>query len=183
MKNRIFTVPNQLTFLRLGFLPFFIIAVLYGKYALALGLLIIAGVSDALDGLLARRLHQRTALGAYLDPIADKLMLSSSFVVLALKRKIVWWLVILVLGRDSLVLIACAAILLTVGYRPFPPSIFGKASTGCEILLIVVVLLLAIAPGPGLLLAQRVLRYVVAGLVILSGFHYSVIMARRLAAE
>src|SRR5580704_16107916 len=142
--NRIFTVPNQLSFLRLAFLPFFIIAIKYDRYGLGLWILLAGGVSDALDGLLARQLNQKTTLGAYLDPIADKLLLSSSYVVLALKGKIGWWLAILVLGRDVLLLIACATILLTVGYRPFPPSIWGKAATGFEILLVTLVLLLAV---------------------------------------
>lgn len=145
-----------------------------------MGLLIAAGISDGLDGLLARRLNQKTALGAYLDPIADKMMLSSSFLVLAWKRKIAWWLAILVLGRDSLILVACAAIILTVGFRPFPPSIFGKASTFVEILLVLVVILLAIFPNPYLLLAKKMGGYIVACLVILSGFHYSIVGARRL---
>src|SRR5580700_2579535 len=126
MKNRVLTVPNQLTFLRLAFLPFFIIAIKYDHYALALGILVVAGMSDGLDGLLARQLNQRTPLGAYLDPIADKLLLSSSYFVLALKGKIAWWLTILVLGRDVILLTASAAILVTVCYRPFPPSIWGK---------------------------------------------------------
>ena len=130
--NRIFTVPNQLTFLRLAFLPFFIIAIKYDRYGLALWILLAGGISDALDGLLARRLNQKTTLGAYLDPIADKLLLSSSYVVLALKGKIGWWLAILVLGRDVLILVACAVILLAAGYRSFlPPSIWGKASQPC----------------------------------------------------
>jgi len=78
MKSRILTVPNQLTFLRLAFLPFFVIAIHYEHFELALGILVLAGVSDGLDGWLARSLNQKTALGAYLDPIADKLLLSSS---------------------------------------------------------------------------------------------------------
>jgi len=183
MKKRIFTVPNQLTFLRLGFLPFFLIAIHYDRYPVALGLLIAAGLSDGLDGLLARKLSQRTALGAYLDPIADKFLLSSSYLMLAIKGKIGWWLAILVLGRDALLLVACAAILLTVGYRSFPPSLIGKITTTLEILLIVVVIVLAIFPGPALFLIARICTYGVAIFVILSGFHYSVIMARRLAAE
>ncbi len=97
MNSRIFTVPNQLTFLRLGFLPFFIISVHYRRYDFALAVLILAALTDGLDGILARSLNQKTALGAYLDPIADKLLLSSSFVVLALNRKISWWLATLVL--------------------------------------------------------------------------------------
>src|ERR1019366_1694396 len=97
MSSRVFTVPNQLTFLRLGFLPFFIISIHYHRYGVALAILIVAGLTDGLDGLLARSLNQKTALGAYLDPIADKLLLSSSFVILAMNRKIGWWL-----GTDGL---------------------------------------------------------------------------------
>jgi cardiolipin synthase len=105
MQTRIFSVPNQLTLIRLGFLPFLIIAIHYDRYDWALGILIAAGLSDGLDGLLARVLNQRTPLGAYLDPIADKLLLSSCYLVLALKGKIAWWLTIMVLGRDVLILV------------------------------------------------------------------------------
>src|SRR5216684_3238133 len=118
MASRIFTVPNQLTFLRLGFLPFFIISIQYHRYALALAILIVAGLTDGLDGLLARSLNQKTALGAYLDPIADKLLLSSSFVVLALNRKISWWLATLVLSRD-IILMTAAVVLLAVTDWPW----------------------------------------------------------------
>ena len=133
MKGRIFTVPNQLTFLRLAFLPFFIIAIKYDNYVVAMAIFVIAGFSDALDGFLARSLNQKSPIGAYLDPIADKLLLSSSYFVLALKGKIGWWLAILVLGRDVLLLIASAVILIVVGYRPFPPSVWGKAATFFEL--------------------------------------------------
>ncbi len=182
MDSRILTVPNQLTFLRLGFLPFFIIAIYFDRYDWALGILIAAGVSDGLDGLLARGLNQKTALGAYLDPIADKLLLSSSYLVLALKGKIGWWLAILVLGRDVLILMACAAILLTVGYRPFPPSIYGKAVTLFEILLIVLVILLQLVESQPLLLARIYTGYCVAVLAVFSGLHYGIVVARRLNA-
>ena len=90
--RRIFTVPNQLTFLRLGFLPFFIIAIHYNHYFWALWILIIAGASDGIDGLIARKFDQRSPLGAYLDPIADKLLMSASFLVLAWKGRLAWWL-------------------------------------------------------------------------------------------
>ncbi len=145
MASRIFTVPNQLTFLRLGFLPFFIILILYQRYTWALGVAVaVAGVTDGLDGLLARTLNQKTSLGAYLDPIADKLLLSSSFMVLALEGQVRWWLTILVLGRDVLILTSAAVILATVGYRKFPPSIFGKIATTLQILLVFAVLLVAV---------------------------------------
>src|ERR1700675_4930332 len=117
MASRVFTVPNQLTFLRLGFLPFFIISIHYHRYDIALAVLIVAGLTDGLDGLLARSLNQKTVLGAYLDPIADKLLLSSSFLVLAFKKQLAWWLTIIVLSRDVLILIVAVVILLVSGYR------------------------------------------------------------------
>src|ERR1700680_543306 len=117
MKARIWTVPNQITFLRLGFLPFFLILILYEKYQWALLVLFVSAATDGLDGLLARSLDQKSALGAYLDPIADKLLLSSSFIVLALDGQIRWWLGILVLGPDVLILTTAAVIMLAAGYR------------------------------------------------------------------
>jgi cardiolipin synthase len=183
IKPRILTVPNQLTLLRLGFLPFLIISILYQRYDWAMAILVAAGVSDGLDGLLARRLHQKTAMGAYLDPIADKLMLSSSFFVLALRGKITWWLTILVLGRDVLILTAGAVVLLAVGYRPFPPSLYGKTATAVEILLVFLVVLGALVQHPWLHLARVVCGYLVAVFVMLSGLHYAVVTARRLSGS
>ena len=183
MKNRILTVPNQLTFLRLGFLPFFIIAIKYGHYRVALAIFVLAGFSDGLDGLLARGLNQRTSLGAYLDPIADKLLLSSSYVALALKGRIAWWLAILVLGRDVLLLVACATILLTVGYMAFPPSVWGKATTFFELGLVFLVLLLAVWDNHVLYIARVICAYLVAPLVIISGVHYSVSVSRQLHSK
>jgi cardiolipin synthase len=180
MAARILTVPNQLTFLRLGFLPFFIIFVLYGRYPAALAVLVLAALTDGLDGLLARRLDQKSALGAYLDPIADKLLLSSSFVVLALQGQIKWWLAVLVLSRDVIILTTAAVIILVAGYRPFPPSVYGKWTTTVQILLVFVVVTAAVVPYPPLNVLRRVLVYLVAGFTVLSGFHYSVIIARRL---
>ena len=180
MSSRIFTVPNQLTFLRLGFLPFFIISIHYRRYDLALAVLIISGLTDALDGLLARSLNQRTALGAYLDPIADKLLLSSSFVVLALNRKISWWLATLVLSRDIILLTSAAVILVVSGYRKFPPSIYGKLTTALQILLVFAVVLLAVTDWRWLNVVRNIIVYLVAGFTVFSGFHYCFTVARRL---
>ena len=183
MTSRILTVPNQLTFLRLGFLPFFIISIHYRRYDIALAVLIIAALTDGLDGLLARSLNQKTALGAYLDPIADKLLLSSSFVVLALNRKISWWLVILVLSRDVLLLTSAAVILVVAGYRLFQPSIYGKLTTALQIMLVFAVVLLAVADWPWLQFVRVILGYLVAGFTVFSGFHYSIVVARRLGEQ
>lgn len=180
MASRILTVPNQLTLLRLAFLPFFVISVLYERYDWALAVLLAAGLSDALDGLLARRLNQKTALGAYLDPIADKLLLSSSFFVLALQGQIGWWLAILVLSRDVLILAVAAVVLATAGYRRFPPSLYGKAATLFQILLVLAVIASEVFGGVALARAEAALVYLVAALTILSGLHYAVLTARRL---
>lgn len=180
MKGRIWTVPNQITLLRLGFLPFFLILISYERYKWALLVLVVAGFSDGIDGLLARTLNQRSALGAYLDPIADKLLLSSSFIILAFKKEIAWWLTIMVFSRDILILIVAVVILLVSGYRPFPPSIWGKFTTACEILLVFAVVLSVAYPALPLSLAKRILVYAVAFLSAFSGFHYSFTTARRI---
>lgn len=181
MKSRILTVPNQLTFLRFGFLPFFIISIWYDHYDWALGVLIAAAVSDLLDGVLARHLNQKTELGAYLDPIADKLLLSSSFLLLAMKHKVVWWLTILVLARDLLILVTAAAILLVVGYRPFPPSLYGKSTTGAQIIFIFLVVASTATNYRALDIMEDVFVFLVAGLTVFSGVHYSFVIAKRLS--
>src|SRR5713226_2352063 len=183
MAPRVFTVPNQITFLRLGFLPFFIILVLYGRYFWALAVLIVAALTDGLDGLLARTLDQKSELGAILDPIADKLLLSSSFFVLALKGKLHWWLTILVLSRDVLILTIAAVIIVVAGYRPFPPSLFGKFTTTSQIVLVFAVILTAVTSQHWLVQLTRLLIIFVAGLTVFSGLHYSVVMARRLSSS
>ncbi|GAC1627286.1 MAG: CDP-alcohol phosphatidyltransferase family protein [Candidatus Acidiferrum sp.] len=180
MQRRIWTVPNQITFLRLGILPFFFILISYDQYRWALLVLVLAGLSDGVDGLLARRLNQRSALGAYLDPLADKLLLSSSFLLLAFKSKIAWWLTIIVLGRDVLILVVAAVIILIQGYRPFPPSLLGKSTTFFQIVLVFVVVFGAAYPDPRLVAVGHFLTYAVPVLTIASGFHYSFTMATRL---
>lgn len=182
MKGRIWTVPNQITLLRLGFLPFFLILISYEHYRWALAVLVLAGLSDGIDGLLARKLNQRSSLGAYLDPIADKLLLSSSFVILAFKKQIAWWLTIIVLSRDILILVVAAVIILIFGYRPFPPSILGKLTTMFQIVLVFTAVLSAAYPSLPLGAVIEGLAYIVTALAISSGFHYSVSIARRLSS-
>src|ERR1700691_4678114 len=182
MTSRLFTVPNQLTLLRLMFLTFFIMAIAYERYEWALGIFLVAGASDVLDGALARGLNQRTQLGAYLDPIADKLLLSFSYLELAIHGKITWWLAIMVLGRDVLLLIASAVIIVTVGYMSLPPSIYGKATTFLEILMVFLVLVLAIRDNSTLMNLKDILAYLVAAFVCISGAHYSIVVSRRLHA-
>ena len=180
MQGRIWTVPNQITFLRLGFLPLFLILMSYERYRWALLVLVVSGLSDGIDGLLARSLNQRSSLGAYLDPIADKLLLSSSFLILAFKKQLAWWLTILVLSRDVLILIVAVVILLISGYRPFPPSIYGKLTTATEIILVFLVVLGAAYPHYHVGVLNQLLVYTITVLSIVSGFHYSFTTARHL---
>jgi cardiolipin synthase len=180
MKGRIWTVPNQITLLRLGFLPFFLILIVYEEYNWALFVLVFVALTDAIDGYLARTLHQKSALGAYLDPIADKLLLSSSFVVLAMEKKIAWWLTMMVLSRDVLLLVVAAVILIVQGYRPFPPSLLGKATTFFEIALVFFVVFSAAYPNDRAPIYIHYLAFMVAAFVAVSGFHYAFVVARRL---
>src|SRR3989304_2451408 len=154
MKQPIFTFANQLTLLRLLLIPFFALSILAGNYGWgvggvggARGRVVGAGLTDFFDGLLARRLEQRTPLGAMLDPIADKLLLSTSFIVLAVSGAVPWWLSILVLSRDFLILAVALAITIGAGFRPFPPSLYGKACTTVQILTVFVVLLVEGLPA------------------------------------
>src|SRR5438876_12424722 len=112
MKGRIWTVPNQITFLRLGFLPVFLMLIAYDRYRWALLVLVVSRLSDGIDGLLARSLNQRSSLGAYLYPITNKLLLTTSFLILPLKYQLAWRLTILTLTSPVLHLIAPQIIIL-----------------------------------------------------------------------
>ena len=127
--SQLLTAPNQLTLLRMMFLPFIVIKLVEGHYSLALILFVLAGMSDGLDGLLARTLKQQTILGQYLDPIADKLLLSTMFMVLSILHRIPWKFTVVVFSRDISILMASAVLYAIAGLRDFRPSIFGKANT------------------------------------------------------
>jgi cardiolipin synthase (CMP-forming) len=178
MRASILTLPNQVTFLRLALLPVYFILIFYGHYPSALGVLLVAGLSDALDGQLARRLNQKSELGAFLDPIADKLLLSGSYLILAFNQRIAWWLTILVLARDVIIMIIAAVILLVVGYRTFPPTIYGKVTTIVQILLVVAVLAGAAFDYPSHQRVSGLLVYLTAAFTVFSGLHYSFLIAR-----
>ncbi len=183
MQARVWTVPNQITILRLGFLPLFIVSISYEHYRWALLILVLAGLSDGVDGLLARSLNQSSSLGAYLDPIADKLLLSSSFVILAFKHEIPLWLMIFVLSRDVMILIVAVVILLIFGYRPFPPSVLGKGTTFFQIVMVFSVVLRAAYPVARLDFIILALTYTVATLTVVSAFQYSFSVARNLSSS
>jgi cardiolipin synthase len=143
-------IPNLLSLLRLALVPFAVRAVLTGDYAGALWIFAAAAVTDALDGPLARRLRCTTRAGAYLDPIADKALLSSTYVAMGAAGLAPWWLVGLVFGRDLLILALVGAALLFTHYRDFPPNVWGKLSTTMQAVAAVWVIVAQAFPALGL---------------------------------
>lgn len=133
MSTRILTVSNQITLLRLVFVPVFAILIMERHYRAALAVLMAAALSDILDGTVARLLKQESALGVALDPIADKLLMITGYITLAFRGAIPWWLTIIVLSRDVAIIMTAALISLVAGYRPFHPSLLGKASTVAQV--------------------------------------------------
>ena len=124
------TIANQITLLRMLLIPAFVIQVLYGELGWALATFVTAGITDALDGLIARRAGQKTTLGAWLDPMADKLLLVTTFIVLTvptipLTNHLPAWLTILVISRDIVIVVVVAIVNLAVGPRTFTPSLLG----------------------------------------------------------
>src|SRR5271157_3796233 len=132
MAIRILTPSNQITLLRLVFVPVFAILVMERHYRAALAVLMVAALSDILDGTIARLLKQESALGMALDPIADKILMTTGYLTLAFRGALPWWLTIIVLSRDVAIVMTALVISLVAGYRPFHPSLLGKASTAAQ---------------------------------------------------
>jgi len=174
--------PNQLTLLRLIIIPFIIINIVDERFGWALGLFVLAGISDALDGLLARLLKQKTLLGQYLDPIADKLLLSTLFPVLSATHKIPWMVTILVMSRDLSLLLVAAIFTLTTSYRDFKPNIFGKANTVAQIATILVVLMYETWKFGWLDILRQIGIWTTMILTVVSGVSYVLRATRKLHA-
>src|SRR5665213_4365082 len=119
-------LPNLLTAARLALAPYLFLLMFRHQYRTIIPLFIIIGFTDVVDGFLARRFGASSRLGAYLDPIADKVLLSGTFLVLALTGAIAWWLAAVVLGRDLIILAAAGVLYLSTARRNFPPSPWGK---------------------------------------------------------
>jgi len=173
------TAPNLLTLLRICLAPFLIAAILGGDYALGFGLFVAAGLTDALDGALARVLKQRSMLGQYLDPVADKLLLSTLFLVLMYKGLIPVTVTVLVLGRDVGILLVAAILYAAVGRREFSPSIFGKANTLAQICAVAAVLLHQLTAARWVGGVRTIALDATIILTVVSGLHYAWIASRR----
>jgi cardiolipin synthase len=172
--------PNLLTLLRIFLAPFLVVAVFERHFALAFVLFLVAACTDAMDGLLARWLSQRTMLGQYLDPVADKLMLSSLFLVLTRMGILEPRIAILVFGRDIGMLLTAVILYATTNLRDFHPSLLGKANSLSQVLAIGVVLLDLIYPRPLVDLTRTVMLDATIGLTVISGFHYAWVASQRI---
>lgn len=177
------TIPNLLSILRMALVPVFIIAVRYGEPKKALLIFVAAGITDALDGFIARIAKQQSLLGTYLDPIADKLLLTSAWVVLAIPNlaqtaPVPLWVTILVISRDLLIVIVALVLYLALGVRKFPPTVISKVTTVVQVTTVVVVLIAGIAAKDTARLAVALdfladfFIYLTAALTLASGLYY-----------
>ena len=138
MAEPVFTVANQLTMLRMAFVPLLVLLALGSEFTWALVVFVVAGVTDVLDGYIARHGHQMTKLGATLDPIADKVMVGSTYAVLTWSDAVLYpmptWLTVTLLFRDGMLVVGVLAVNLTVGPRVFYPSRLGKVSSALNMI-------------------------------------------------
>ena len=178
--NPLRSAPNLLTLLRICLAPFLVAAILEDRFRLGFALFVSAGLTDAMDGLLARVLKQRTALGQYLDPVADKLLLSTLFMVLMHKGLMPTTVTVLVIGRDVAILLVAAILYAAVGKREFGPSVFGKANTAAQVTAVAVVLLHQLTNAGWVMILRVVSLDATVGLTVASGLHYAWLVSRSL---
>lgn len=184
-KNSLFNLPNSLSLLRVLFIPVFMILIFNRKTFWAFVTLFAAGISDVLDGLAARARHQKTKIGALLDPAADKLLMTACFIILSLPalnspNVIPLWLTVIVIGRDVLIVSGAFILYKWRGQKSFPPSITGKASTVCQVTVVLLVLLFNVIniSTPYL----NWLYLATSSLTILSAIHYTSIGLRMISS-
>jgi cardiolipin synthase len=175
------TPANQLTLMRVLLVPAFVILTIYGYLGWALVVFAVAGLTDLLDGLIARTFRGRTSLGAWLDPMADKLLIVATFIVLTLPglglvNKLPVWLTILIISRDLLIVLTVAVINLAIGRREFRPSIYGKIATAIYILTCVMIMYFNYLERPSALVTVGI--YASAAITLISGVHYLAYVAK-----
>jgi cardiolipin synthase len=180
--NPIRTAPNLLTLLRICLAPFLVATILDEHYAVSFGLFVAAGLTDALDGTLARLLKQRSQLGQYLDPVADKLLLSTLFLVLTHMGLIPARVTVMVFGRDVGILVVAAILYAAVGRREFEPSIFGKVNTAIQIAAVAAVLLHQLTAVLWVAEIRLLALNATMVLTVVSGLHYAWTASRRITA-
>ena len=183
------SAPNLLTLLRLIFVPLVVVEIQQQAYGWALAIFVVAGITDGLDGLLARALKQKTTIGQYLDPIADKLLLSTMFLMLSIAHTtpggpsiIRWPVTIMVFSRDIIILIVCTLLYATGTMKVFRPSLLGKANTAVQILSVFMALVYQIVQAEWARLAKLWSLRATMALTTISGVHYVLRLAIDLRA-
>ena len=188
MSSKVITVPNLLTFLRMALIPVFASLLFYGASGWALIVFFIAGVSDGVDGFVARRYKQESELGTILDPIADKLLMTTAFIILTLPMVLApvrhlpvpFWVTAAVIGRDVLIITVAGAINVMTGFRGFKPSQLGKLSTFVQIVAVGLILL---SPVIGYSFYLPTIYTIVTLFAVSSGIHYIFHIARLMKEE
>lgn len=186
--SNILTIPNLFTFLRMALIPVFACLLYYGYSVLALVVFLMAGVSDGIDGLIARRYNQKSELGTILDPIADKLLMTVAFIVLSMPNflqpvkhlPVPFWVAATVIGRDIFILAVAISIFIITGFRKFKPSILGKLSTFVQV---TAVSLILFANVSGFSFYLPTVYFLVVLLAVVSGFHYIFHVAKLMRQE
>jgi len=184
----ILTIPNLLTFMRMALIPAFASMIFYGHYKLGLAFFVIAGITDGIDGFLARRFGQESELGTIIDPIADKLLMTTAFVILSLPNvmpqvrhlPVPFWVTVTVIGRDVLILMVAMAITMFTGFRGFKPSFWGKFSTLVQVLAVTLILFSAVSGYSFYLPTTYTITTLLA---FVSGVHYVFQVARLMRDE
>ena len=184
----ILTIPNLLTFMRMALIPAFASMIFYGHYKRGLAFFVIAGITEGIDGFLARRFGQESELGTIIDPIADKLLMTTAFVILSLPNvmpqvrhlPVPFWVTVTVIGRDVLILMVAMAITMFTGFRGFKPSFWGKFSTLVQVLAVTLILFSAVSGYSFYLPTTYTITTLLA---FVSGVHYVFQVARLMRDE
>ena len=183
--NSVITIPNLLTFLRMALIPVFASMLYYGHPVIALVIFVVAGLSDGVDGFLARKFQQESELGTIIDPIADKLLMTTAFVMLTIPGlldpgrhlPVPFWVTAAVIGRDILIIAVAMSITVMTGFRSFKPSWLGKASTFVQVAAVILILVAAVFPQfNGIYLPTT--YTIVTFFAVMSGIHYVFFVAR-----
>jgi cardiolipin synthase len=188
--NRVFTLPNILTIIRMALTPVFVTFLYYQRFTWALLVFVFAGVTDFFDGLLARNFDQKSQLGTILDPIADKILMTTSFITLSMSSivpkvnhlPVPFWVTVIVISRDVFIIVGATAINIMTGFRGFQPSWLGKISTAVQISAVFLILLAATLPSlKGFYLPTVYL--IVSAFAVFSGIHYIFFVSKLMGEE
>ncbi len=183
MPSNIITIPNILTLLRMALIPVFASFLYYGESGWALVVFFIAGISDGFDGFIARRFNQESELGTIIDPIADKLLMTTAFIILTLPNilpptrhlPVPFWVTAFVIGRDILIITIAGAINVMTGFRGFKPSMLGKISTVVQVAAVTLIMISVVS---GYTFYLPTVYAIVVFFAFASGLHYIFFVAK-----